>query len=251
MIEFQLEGKVALITGAASGIGHASALALAKAGARLALVDRSADLLSKIATEFVEMGTEVKCYPFDLLNLADIDELVISVIADFSHIDCLVNAAGVASTDTILTVSLETWDRVHAINLRAPMMLIQAVSRHMIERRRGGKIINVSSSSAYCANFTCFPAYTSSKAGLDALTRSAAATLGPHDINVNSVVPGVTITPMVGNIDSEHAVSGPLSNLMHRWSLPSDVANTVVFLCSPLSRQITAQTIHTSAGNIV
>jgi NAD(P)-dependent dehydrogenase (short-subunit alcohol dehydrogenase family) len=251
MTGLQLEGKVAFVTGAASGIGKASALALGEAGARLALIDRSEDLLADVATELAGRGIEARHYPFDLLNLSGIEGLVASVIGDFGHIDCLVNAAGIANTDTILTVTLETWERVHTINLRAPMLLIQAVGKHMIERGEGGKIVNLSSSSAYRADLTCFPAYSSSKAGIDALTRSAAAVLGPHNINVNSVVPGVTITPMVGNIDPQYAVSGPLANLLQRLSMPEDVANIVAFLCSPLARQITAQSIHSSAGNIV
>jgi NAD(P)-dependent dehydrogenase (short-subunit alcohol dehydrogenase family) len=183
--------------------------------------------------------------------LSEIGNLVARVIADFGRIDCLVNAAGIANTDTILTVSLATWERVHTINLRAPMLLIQEVAQHMIERGGGGKIVNLSSSSAYRADLTCFPAYSTSKAGIDALTRSAAAALGAYDINVNSVVPGVTLTPMVGDIDPAYAVRGPLANLVQRLSVPEDVAGVIVFLCSDLARQITAQTIHTSAGNIV
>jgi NAD(P)-dependent dehydrogenase (short-subunit alcohol dehydrogenase family) len=125
----------------------------------------------------------------------------------------------------------------------------------MIERGGGGRIINLSSSSAFRARNSPL-AYASSKAALVQLTRSAAAELGPHDINVNAVAPGITATPMtqvIGNAEALQRVasSGPLENLFHRVSQPEDVAAVILFLCLPASRQITGQTIHTSAGAVV
>ena len=130
------------------------------------------------------------------------------------------------------------------------MLLMQEVARHMIERGEGGRIVNVSSSSAFRAR--SHVAYASSKAAIVQLSRSAAAELAPHGINVNAVAPGLTRTGMTGDRDiDEDARSGHLSNLFGRAAEPPDVAAAIVFLCLPESRQITAQTIHTSAGLVV
>ena len=130
------------------------------------------------------------------------------------------------------------------------MLLMQEVARHMIERGEGGRIVNVSSSSAFRAR--SHVAYASSKAAIVQLSRSAAAELAPHGINVNAVAPGLTRTGMTGDRDiDEDARDGHLSNLFGRAAEPPDVAAAIVFLCLPESRQITAQTIHTSAGLVV
>jgi NAD(P)-dependent dehydrogenase (short-subunit alcohol dehydrogenase family) len=129
------------------------------------------------------------------------------------------------------------------------------VARHMIERGGGGRIVNISSSSAFRARNSRI-AYATSKAALVQLTRCAAAELGRHDINVNAVAPGITKTGMTRAFGGDEALlriasSGPLENLFHRVSEPADVAAAILFLCLPASRQITGQTIHTSAGAVV
>jgi NAD(P)-dependent dehydrogenase (short-subunit alcohol dehydrogenase family) len=129
------------------------------------------------------------------------------------------------------------------------------VALHMINRGGGGRIVNISSSSAFRARQSLL-AYASSKAGVVQLTRSAAAELGRYDINVNAIAPGITATGMtrvIGDADALQRVAsaGPLENLFHRVSMPEDVAAAIVFLCLPASRQITGQTIHTSAGAVI
>jgi NAD(P)-dependent dehydrogenase (short-subunit alcohol dehydrogenase family) len=169
--------------------------------------------------------------------------------------DILVNCAGITGSQ-LLDTTLEEWNRVLTVNLTAPFVLVRAVGMRMIDAGRGGSIVNVSSSSAYRA-VSSGGAYGVSKAGLAALTRAAAWELGPHGINVNTVVPGVTRTgittrafPGDGELDAA-VVAGPLANLLGRVSEPEDVANVIVFLCLPASRQITAQAVHTSAGAVV
>lgn len=251
-----LAGRFALVTGAASGIGAATARRLAAEGSSVVALDVDAVGLTRVVEEIRRDGGSARAKPFDLAETSGIAGVVDEVIRDCGRIDILVNAAGVfGESGTVLDLSEKTWDRVHTINLKAPFLLIQAVARHMVERGGGGRIVSVSSSSAYRA--VRVPAtYGASKAGIGQLTRSAAADLGPHGINVNAVAPGLTATPMTTSfgdtaaLDLAVATEGPLSNLLKRVSQPEDVAETILFLCLPASRQITGQTIHTSAGAV-
>jgi NAD(P)-dependent dehydrogenase (short-subunit alcohol dehydrogenase family) len=251
-----LEGKVAVVTGGGSGIGAATAARLARAGARIAVVDRDADGAERVADEARAAGTEAIAFAVDLADRAAIEPLVTAVLADFGHIDILINCAGIsAAPHSSLDFSDETFDAVMAINVRAPFLLTRAVGNHMVERGGGGRIVNLSSSAAFRAAPS--PAvYAASKAAICGLTRAAAADLGPHDVNVNAVAPGMTKTPMtagLGDDDVYQAIvsSGPLENLLHRASEADDVAEVIVFLCLPESRQMTGQVLHTSAGNVV
>ena len=181
--------------------------------------------------------------------------LVGDVLAWAGRIDILVNAAGIAGDQgSILDATLADWDEVMDVDLKAPFLLMQAVGRHMVARGGGGHIVNVGSSSAFRAA-QVGAAYGAAKAGLSQLTRSAAADLAPWDVNVNAIAPGVTATGMTAAIPDgdlrEMVASGPLANLFGRVTAAEDVAAAIVFLCSPASRQITAQTIHVSAGAVV
>lgn len=252
-----LSGRVALVTGGASGIGRATVLALAAIGAGVAVVDRDAEGAERVADEAHATGAPTRAFAVDLGDASAIDPLVDDVLAAFGRIDILVNSAGVTGgAHTALDFSDETFETVMRINVRAPFLLTRAVGRHMVDRGGGGRIVNVSSSSAFRA--TSSPAvYAASKAAINGLTRAAAADLGPHDVNVNAVAPGVTKTPMAAAVAIDDAgytamvTSGPLANLLHRASEPDDVANVIVFLCLPQSRQITGQVVNTGAGVVV
>ncbi|MBW8827030.1 MAG: SDR family oxidoreductase [Acidobacteria bacterium] len=249
-----LAGTVSIVTGAASGIGRATALALAAEGAAVALVDRDGAALDTVAAVIGAQAHAITC---DLADLAAVPGIVAQALERFGRVDHLVNCAGITGTaGTVLAVDLDSWDEVYAVNLKAPLLLMQHVANHMVARGGGGRIVNVSSSSAFRARLSQI-AYGSSKAALVQLTRSAAAELGPHDINVNAVAPGLTksaITARLGDDDALTALvtgDGTLANLLGRVSEPEDVAAVIVFLCAPASRQITGQTIHTSAGAVV
>jgi NAD(P)-dependent dehydrogenase (short-subunit alcohol dehydrogenase family) len=256
VVEALLTGKVALVTGGASGIGEATARELASHGAAIALLDREKAGIERVVAAIREQGGQATGHRVDLGQIASIPEAVAEVLRVHARIDILVNAAGISGDEgEILTQSEANWDRVLAINLKAPFRLIQEVARHMVERGGGGRIVNVTSSSAHRARRSMAP-YGAAKAGLAQLTRTAAADLGRFDINVNAVAPGVTMTPMTKSIGDEAAfvrviAEGPLSNLLGRPSQPEDVASAIVYLCLPGSRQITGQTIHTSAGAVV
>ncbi|MEI7785107.1 MAG: SDR family oxidoreductase [Betaproteobacteria bacterium] len=251
-----LVSQVAVVTGAASGIGAEVARTLCAEGASLALVDRDELALRQLADELRAAGRNCSEHAFDLSQHDGLAQLVGAIHARHGRLDILVNCAALIDGGrTLLDIDLETWNQVYAVNLRAPLLLMQAVARLMIQDGVSGRIVNVTSSSAFRAQMS-FPAYGSSKAALTQLTRSAAADLGPHGINVNAVAPGVTVTPMLQKVvglsgAQQLAETGPLANLLKRPSQPEDVARVVSFLCLPASRQITGQTIHTSAGAVV
>ncbi len=250
-----LSGKVALVTGGASGIGRATVAGLLKAGAAVAILDRDEAGVKEVADQGRAAGGNTLAVPFDLTNLKAIPDIVAQVVQKLGRIDILINAAGVAGKgQPLLKLEEEDWDLIQTVNLKAPMLLMKHVAKHMAERGGGGRIVNISSSSAFRARQSP-AAYASSKAAIVQLTRSAAAELAEYDINVNAVAPGFTLTGMtrrMGEEGAQRAVSsGPLENLFHRPSQPEDVAEAIVFLCLPGSRQINAQTIHTSAGAVI
>ena len=252
----ELAGKVAFVTGGASGIGRATVTALLGAGATVAALDRDEPGINAVADQGRASGGNVIALAVNLADTESIPDTVAGVIKQCGRIDILVNCAGIAGRfQSLVETDEEAWDLVHTINLKAPMLLMKYVAKHMIERGGGGRIINVSSSSAFRARNSPI-AYASSKAAIVQLTRSAAAELGPHDINVNAIAPGITATGMTRILGDAEALqraasSGPLENLFHRVSQPEDVAAAILFLCLPGSRQITGQVIHTSAGAVV
>lgn len=252
----ELSGKVAIVTGGASGIGRATVTGLLRQGAAVAVLDRDESEGKAVADEGQRNGDNAVAFIVDLADTKQIPGIVDRVITHFGRIDILVNCAGVAGNrQSLVDLEEAEWDFIHTVNLKASMLMMRYVARHIIDRGGGGRIVNLSSSSAFRARQSAI-AYATSKAAIVQLTRSAAAELGRYNINVNAIPPGITDTAMTRAIrDAEGlrqtASSGPLENLFHRVSMPEDVAAAIIFLCLPSSRQITAQTIHTSAGAVI
>jgi NAD(P)-dependent dehydrogenase (short-subunit alcohol dehydrogenase family) len=250
-----LKERVAVVTGGARGIGKATCIGLARAGADVVILDREAEEAQQVCRELLARGGRADHRGIDLAELHQIPGTIASVLASFGRIDILVNCAGIeGGPGTVLDLELATWERTHRVDLTAPFLLMQGCARAMIAGGRGGRIVNVTSSSAFRAAMTQID-YSSAKAALVGASRSAAAQLAPYDINVNCVAPGLTATSMVEQLDPADrqrlVEQGPLENLFHRLSMPEDVAAVIVFLCLPESRQITAQTLHPSAGAVV
>jgi NAD(P)-dependent dehydrogenase (short-subunit alcohol dehydrogenase family) len=251
----ELSGQVAIVTGAGGGIGSATVARLARHGADIVAVDVERDPLAAVVTALAQGGRRCEAIELDLVAESAGQHIVDRAVGAFGRIDIIVNNAATGTRQQFADFTADAFDRVIAVNLRTPFLLCQAAAPHMIAAGRGGRIVNVTSAAGFRATMTD-PIYAASKAGLDAVTRSLAAALGPSNINVNAVAPGLTSSRMGRRLgdgaEMQAAVeSGPLANLLHRVSTPDDVAEVIVFLCLPASRQITAQTIHTSAGNVV
>jgi len=258
-VPIPLEGQVAVVTGGASGIGHATVLALSESGASTAVVDRDRARAERVASEVRQVGGAANAFTVDLTDVAGIAQLVRRILDAFGRIDILVNCAGISGVtgqaQTSVDFTDDAFEAVMAVNLRAPFVLTREVGKHMIERGGGGRIVNVSSSAAFQATAVP-PIYAASKAALNALTRVSAGDLARYGINVNAVAPGVTKTAMIGMTLTDEQYdsmvsSGPHENLTHHASAAGDVASVICFLCQSASSQIAGQVIHTSAGAVV
>ncbi|HIK11870.1 MAG TPA: SDR family oxidoreductase [Oscillatoriaceae cyanobacterium M33_DOE_052] len=186
--------KRALITGASSGIGRATALAFAKAGIDVALVSRSQEKLAAVAAAATNLGVTVKTYPVDLADLPRVKDNISAIVADFGGIDILVNNAGMGYTGTVTDTPLSHWQQVLDLNLTSPFLCIQGVLPEM-RSQKFGLIVNVASISA-TANFPGWAAYNVSKAGLVSLSKTLAAEESAHGIRVTSLCPGAVSTPL-------------------------------------------------------
>jgi short-subunit dehydrogenase len=184
----------ALITGASSGIGRATALAFAEAGIDLALVGRSAEKLNAVAAEAQKIGVEAKAYPLDLSMVNQVKAKIEAIVTDFGNLNILVNNAGMGGTGDLLTLSLEDWQQMISLNLTSVLQCIQGVLPGMRDRQNG-MIINIASIAAHQA-FPGWGAYSVSKAGLLCLSKVLAAEERSHGIRVVTVSPGAVNTPI-------------------------------------------------------
>jgi 3-oxoacyl-[acyl-carrier protein] reductase len=242
-----LEGKVALITGAARGIGKAVALKFAENGADIAFTDLEINetALATVA-ELEAFGVKVKGYASNAASFNDTKEVVEQVLADFGQIDILVNNAGITKDGLMMRMSEEQWDAVINVNLKSAFNFIHAVVPAMA-RRRCGSIINMSSVVGVSGNAgQCN--YSASKAGLIGLAKSIAKEMGARGIRANSIAPGFIITEMTAKLSEEVREKWAETIPLRRGGTPEDVANVALFLASDLSSYVSGQTIHCCGG---
>ena len=250
-MEREMEGRVALVTGATSGIGRAAALRFAEAGARVALVGRNREALRGVASEIVGRDAEALEINANVTVEADAERAVNEAVGRFSRLDVLVNAAGILSNGTIETTTLAAWDEMLNVNLRAVFQLMQLAVPHLEATR--GNIVNVSSVTGLRA-FPGVLAYCVSKAGLDQLTRCAALELAAKGVRVNAVNPGVVRTEVHrrGGMSEENYTAflehSKKTHPLGRVGEAREVAELIFFLASERAAWITGATYSIDGG---
>ncbi len=243
----RLVDKVALITGAASGLGRAAATRLLADSACLALADIDTAALERVRAQFDQPADRVRSYVLDVREPAAVQEAVDAAVADFGRIDILVNSAGVSCQGSVLDNPLDAWHRVIAINLTGSYLCTQAVARHMVTRR-AGRIVMLASISGQQV-WSGRVAYTSSKGGVLALAKSCAIDLAPYGICVNSVSPGPIETPQTAVLHNQVVRDAIVrATPMARYGQPEEVADVIAFLASDEARFVTGHDLVVDGG---
>lgn len=242
-----LEGKVALITGAARGIGKSIAMAYAREGANVAFTDIVAnDTFKATEKELQALGVKAKGYVSDASDFASAEKVVEEVSNDFGRIDILVNNAGITRDTLLMRMTEEQWDLVLKVNLKSAFCMTKAVQKPMI-KQRCGSIINMSSVVGVSGN-AGQANYSASKAGMIGFTKSIAKELGSRNIRSNAIAPGFIITDMTAQLSDEVRKSWEQQIPLRRGGTPDDVANVAVFLASDLSSYVSGQVINVCGG---
>ncbi len=255
-----LTDRVAIVTGAGQGIGHATALALAGAGADVAVVDIDKAAAEKTAAAVSAIGRRSLSVATDVGDLASIDQMVSRVVETFGRVDALVNNAGVTRRAYIMDLTEADWDRIMRVNGKGVFFCLQRVAREMIPRR-SGVIVNIASIAGKGYVGASNAIYAGSKGAVIGMTRMAALQLARHNINVNAICPGTTVTALSeGNLRSRAQEEGVSVDEMQRRrnaaiplgrpNDPEDVAALAVFLASSGARNITGQSFNVDGGII-
>ena len=242
-----LEGKTALITGAARGIGKAIALKFASEGANVAFTDLTIDEVG-MATEreILALGVKCKGYASNAADFEDSHKVVDEVLKDFGRIDILINNAGITKDGLIMRMSEQQWDAVINVNLKSAFNFIHAITPIMM-RQKSGSIINMSSVVGVSGN-AGQANYSASKAGMIGLAKSTAKELGSRGIRANAIAPGFIITEMTGQLSEEVRNEWTKQIPLRRGGTPDDVANAALFLASDISSYVSGQVINVCGG---
>jgi NAD(P)-dependent dehydrogenase (short-subunit alcohol dehydrogenase family) len=245
---FDLNGKVALVTGASKGLGKALAVGLARAGADLALCARNREDLETARDEMMKFGRRIEIFPLDVLDAAKVREATEAVLEGFGRIDILVNNAGINIRKPVLDLTEADWDRVLSTNLKGYFLMARAVVPDMVKRKKG-KVINMASILGAVGLENQLP-YASSKGGVIQMTKVMALEWARFNINVNAIGPTYFETPLVAALrnDPERFRFINERTPMGRWGQPEELEGTVVFLASRASDFITGQTIFVDGG---
>jgi 3-oxoacyl-[acyl-carrier protein] reductase len=242
-----LEGKTALVTGGARGIGKAIAMRFAAEGANVAFSDLNYDDNAKaMEQEIATLGVKGKAYASDASSFEGSDKLINDVMADFGSIDVLVNNAGITRDGLLMRMTEADWDLVIKVNLKSIFNMTKAVQRVML-KQRSGSIINMSSVVGLSGN-AGQSNYSASKAGLIGFTKSIAQELGSRNIRCNAIAPGFIETDMTAKLPEDVRKNWIEGIPLKRGGKPDDVADVALFLASPLSSYVTGQVISVCGG---
>jgi len=242
-----LEGKTAIVTGGARGIGRAIAMAFAKEGAGIAVTDLKVDENAlEVEKQISQQGVKCKVYASDASSFSDTDQVVKQIVNDFGTVDILVNNAGITMDALLLRMTEQQWDAVLNVNLKSVFNFTKAVQMIMI-RKQGGSIINMSSvvgvgGNAGQAN------YSASKAGMIGFTKSIAQELGSRNVRCNAIAPGFIITEMTARLTDEVKKAWEEKIPLKRGGTPEEVAKVALFLASDLSSYVNGQVIGVCGG---
>jgi 2-dehydro-3-deoxy-D-gluconate 5-dehydrogenase len=247
MSNFDLKGKVAIVTGCAGGLGQGMALGLAKAGADIVGVDFIETPETKKMIE--ETGRKFMGIVANLISIEPVDMIVKKAVAELGSVDILVNNAGIIRRADALEFSEKDWDDVMNINIKTLFFLSQAVAKQMVTQGDGGKIVNIASMLSFQGGIRV-PSYTASKSGVKGVTMLLANEWAKYNINVNAIAPGYMDTantaPLIADKKRAAEILGRIP--AGRWGLPSDLAGPVVFLASSASNYVNGYTLAVDGG---
>lgn len=245
--KFKLNGKVAIVTGAARGLGQGMAIGLAEAGADVVLVDILD--MSDSRQQIEKLGRRCETVIADLSKKESVVPIINKTVESLGSIDILVNCAGIIRRAPVLEFSEKDWDDVMNINIRTLFFLSQAAAKVMVKQGRGGKIINVASMLSFQGGILV-PSYTASKSAVMGLTRLLANELAPHHINVNAIAPGYMATDNTAALRADPVRNKAILDRIpaSRWGEPEDLKGIVVFLASAASSYLNGYTVAVDGG---
>ncbi|MCJ7652300.1 MAG: 3-oxoacyl-ACP reductase FabG [Actinobacteria bacterium] len=248
-MELSFDGKVALVTGGASGIGRGIAEMFAELGARVVIADLEVEMAEEAAAGINGAGGTAVAQEIDVTDEESVKAAFENVTAKYGGVDILVNSAGTGCMSALNELIIEEWDMVIDVNLKGTFLCTREAARVMVEQGRGGKIINLSSINETVPLAGEVP-YCASKGGVMMLTRAAALELAPHGINVNALGPGAIDTPLMEEVLSVPEIKdGILRQIpFGRFGKPEDVAKAATFLASGLSDWVTGHTLYVDGG---
>jgi 3-oxoacyl-[acyl-carrier protein] reductase len=248
-MDYGLKDKVALITGAGRGIGKQIALSLADEGCNIALIDVDENTVKATGAEVHAKGVKTFSLKADVSSSAEVEKVVDEVHKNFGRLDILVNNAGITRDNLIMRMKNEEWDKVLSINLKGTFNFTRAVSRYML-KQRSGKIVNIASVIGIGGNIGQAN-YAASKAGVIALTKSAAKEFASRNINVNAIAPGFIQTAMTEVLNDEIKQKMQERIPLQRLGTVEDIADAVLFLSSDKSNYITGQVLVIDGGMVM
>ncbi|TEW50618.1 2-dehydro-3-deoxy-D-gluconate 5-dehydrogenase KduD [Psychromonas algicola] len=244
---FNLQGKVAMVTGCNTGLGQSMALALAEAGCKVVGVNRSSPIetlekMNAAEHDFLDLRA-------DLVTQDDIPQLIEKTLAHFGQIDILINNAGIIRREDAVDFSEQDWDDVMNVNSKSLFFLSQVVAKQFIKQGKGGKIINIASMLSFQGGIRV-PSYTASKSAVMGLTKAMANEWAKYNINVNAIAPGYMATNNTAALQADEARNASILERIpaERWGTPEDIAGPCVFLASEAANYINGYTLAVDGG---